>query len=369
MAWNWQHPLWPNFDYQQGELEVYEREFLKTSGILIGAFKHIHDDEKNTLIIDIISEEAIQTSEIEGEHLNRDSVQSSLKRHFGLHSENRRIPPAEQGISEMMIDLYETFPDALTHDTIYRWHRMLTKGRRDLTDIGRYRTFREPMQVVSGPLHRSLVHFEAPPSGQVMQEMESFLQWFQDTAPGGSYPLPALTRAGIAHLYFVCIHPLEDGNGRIGRAIAEKALAQSFGQPTLIALSHTIQKHKKAYYDALEHNNKGIDITDWLVYFSKTILQAQLRTQNMINFVIEKSKLYYRSRGLLNDRQEKLLTRMFREGPDGFTGGLSVKNYLSITGASRATATRDLQDLVEKNILTRTGELKSTRYHLNIETE
>jgi len=115
------------------------------------------------------------------------------------------------------------------------------------------------------------------------------MKWFQDTAPDGSNPLPALTRAGIAHLYFVCIHPLEDGNGRIGRAIAEKALAQSFGQPTLIALSHTIQKHKKAYYDGLEHNNKGIEITAWLVYFSKTILQAQLRTQSLIDFVIEKT--------------------------------------------------------------------------------
>lgn len=113
-----------------------------------------------------------------------------------------------------------------------------------MIDIGRYRTFSEPMQVVSGPLHRPLVHFEAPPSQQVMQEMDGFMKWFQDTAPDGRNPLRALTRAGIAHLYFVCIHPLEDGNGRIGRAIAEKALAQSFGQPTLIALSHTIQKHK-----------------------------------------------------------------------------------------------------------------------------
>src|SRR5690606_36739991 len=116
----------------------------------------------------------------------------------------------------------------------------------------------------------------------VPREMDGFMQWFQNTAPDGSNPLPALTRAGMAHLYFVCIHPLKDGNGRIGRAIAEKALAQSFGQPTLIALSRTIQKHKKAYYDTLEHNNKGIEITDWLVYFSKTILQAQLRTQSLM---------------------------------------------------------------------------------------
>ncbi len=366
MAWNWQHRNWPDFVYKQAELDSYERHFLQTSGMLTGAFKHIHDDDKNILIVDIISEEAIQTSEIEGEHLNRDSIQFSLRRHFGLDAENRKIPLAEQGISEMMIDVYETFAEPLTHDTIYRWHTMLTKGRTDLDDIGRYRTCLDAMQVVSGPLNRPIVHFEAPPSQQVMQEMERLIRWCKDTAPDGKNPLPALMRAGIAHLYFVCIHPLEDGNGRIGRAIAEKALAQSFGQPTLIALSHIIQKHKKAYYDALEHNNRKIAITDWLVYFSKTILKAQARTQSMIDFVIEKARLYDNARGQLNERQEKLLARMFREGPEGFTGGLSVRNYLAITGASRATATRDLQDLVEKNILTRTGELKGTRYHLNI---
>jgi len=147
MVWNWQRPEWPVFVYQEAELDVYERQFLQTSGALMGAFKHIRDDDKNTLIVDIISEEAIQTSEIEGEHLNRDSVQSSLGRYFGLDTENRRIPLAEQGISEMMIDVYESFADALTHETIYGWHRMLTIGRRDLIDIGRYRTFSDSMQV------------------------------------------------------------------------------------------------------------------------------------------------------------------------------------------------------------------------------
>lgn len=366
MAWNWQHRKWPDFIYNQVDLDSYERQFLQTSGILFGAFRHIQDDDKKNLIVDIISEEAIQTSEIEGEHLNRDSVQSSLRRHFGLDAENRKIPLAEQGISEMMIDVYETFAQPLAHETLFRWHTMLTKGRSDLDDIGCYRTCSDAMQVVSGPLNRPIVHFEAPPSKQVMQEMEGFISWFQDTAPDSKNPLPALTRAGIAHLYFVCIHPLEDGNGRIGRAIAEKALAQNFGQPTLIALSHIIQKHKKAYYDALEHNNRDIEITDWLVYFSKTILRAQARTQNMIDFVIEKAKLYDKARGLLNERQEKLLARIFREGPEGFIGGLSLRNYLAITGTSRATATRDLQDLVGKKILTRTGELKGTRYQLNI---
>jgi Fic family protein len=196
--------------------------------------------------------------------------------------------------------------------------------------------------------------------------MTKFIKWLNDTAPGSKNPLPALTRAGMAHLHFVCIHPFEDGNGRIGRAIAEKALSQCLGQPTLIALSHAIQERKKAYYESLEKNNKDNEITDWLVYFANTILEAQGYTQRLIDFLIEKSRLYEKLRGKMNSRQEKIIARMLREGPDGFKGGLSAEKYLSIAKTSRATATRDLQDLVEKGALRKTGELKYTRYWLSI---
>ena len=178
--------------------------------------------------------------------------------------------------------------------------------------------------------------------------------------------MPARASAGMAHLHFVCIHPFEDGNGRIGRAIAEKALSQCLGQPTLIALSHAIQERKKAYYESLEKNNKDNEITDWLVYFANTILEAQGYTQRLIDFLIEKSRLYEKLRGKMNSRQEKIIARMLREGPDGFKGGLSAEKYLSIAKTSRATATRDLQDLVEKGALRKTGELKYTRYWLSI---
>jgi Fic family protein len=200
------------------------------------------------------------------------------------------------------------------------------------------------------------------------KEMEGFLNWFNDTAPHGKTALPALTRAGIAHLYFVTIHPFEDGNGRIARALAEKALSQALGQPTLIALSEIIQKNKHSYYDALHRSSRDNEITGWLVYFADTVLQAQDTTQSSIEFLIQKTKLYDRVRNMLNERQEKALARIFREGPEGFKGGLSAENYISITGAARATATRDLQDLVDKGVLIRTGALKSTRYHLKIDT-
>jgi Fic family protein len=245
---------------------------------------------------------------------------------------------------------------------------MLTAGRRDLKNVGAYRTHNETMQIISGPIGNPKIHFEAPPSAAMEKEMEGFVIWFNDTAPHGDAAVPALTRAGIAHLYFATIHPFEDGNGRIARALAEKALSQAVGQPTLIALSQTIQKNRKSYYEALQHSNGDNEITAWLVYFADTTLQAQDATQCMIDFLIQKTKLYDRVKDQLNQRQEKALARIFREGVEGFKGGLSAENYISITGASRATATRDLQNLVEKGVVIRTGVLKSTRYHLNIGT-
>jgi len=177
-------------------------------------------------------------------------------------------------------------------------------------------------------------------------------------------PLPALTRAGLAHLYFVCIHPFEDGNGRIGRALAEKSLAQNLGHPSLIALAYTIERKRKDYYVALERNNKDMEVTDWLEYFARTVTEAQFTTIKRVDFYVAKAKFYERLRDRLNDRQNKVIARMFREGIGGFRGGLSAENYIAITGTSRATATRDLQDLVEKGALRRTGELRHTRYHL-----
>jgi Fic family protein len=167
-------------------------------------------------------------------------------------------------------------------------------------------------------------------------------------------------------LYFESIHPFEDGNGRIGRALAEKALAQSFGQPALTGLATTILAHRKSYYDALERANKEIEITEWLVWFSEIAIEAQQRTIARIEFLIAKTKLLDRLRVTINDRQRKALLRMMKEGPEGFKGGLSAGNYGVITGASPATTTRDLADLVEKGALLRTGERKHARYALRL---
>jgi Fic family protein len=366
MAWNWQQPDWPEFSYNAATLEPLEKQFLLLSGEFIGAFKHIGRDDQDMLRIELIGDEALKTSEIEGEFLDRDSLQSSLRQQFGLASDNRRVSPAERGIAEMMVDLYRRFAEPLTHETMFAWHDMIMSGQRRIQVIGGYRTHAEPMQVVSGSAHDPEVHFEAPPSARMKTEMDAFVAWFNDTASNGKHPLPALTRAGIVHLYFVSVHPFEDGNGRIGRALAEKSLAQNLGRSSLIALAYTIERGRKAYYEMLERSNKDNEIADWLSYFARTILQAQRNTILRVDFYIAKAKLYDRLRGQLNPRQEKAIARMFREGIDGFKGGLSAENYISITRASRATATRDLQDLVAKRALVRTGELRHTRYQLNI---
>jgi len=366
MTWNWQQPDWPNFSWDATRLRKAEEHFLMGMGVFAGAVKHLSTPDQEQLTVEAISAEAVTTSEIEGEILDRASVQSSIRRQFGLATDKRRVPAKEQAISEMMVDLYRSFAQPLSDDMLFSWHGLLFKDRGGLKDIGRYRTGHEAMEVVSGPVHAPRVHFEAPPSSKIPKEMARFVAWSNRTAPAGSEPLPALTRAGIAHLYFESIHPFEDGNGRIGRAIAEKALAQSFGHPTVIALAATILSRRKAYYAALEAANKGNEVTAWLSWFAGIVIEAQRRTTARVEFLIEKTRLLDRLRGELNPRQEKALLRMLREGPEGFKGGLSAGNYATITGASPATATRDLADLVDKGALLRIGERRYARYEIAI---
>lgn len=365
MDWIWKNTDWPRYRYDKSALARFESAFLHKAGMLYGTMKHIGDDDAQTLTIQLLSEEALKTSQIEGEILDRESVQSSIQRHFGLKPSNKIVAGAAHGISEMMMDLYKTYETPLNHDTLFRWHAMLAEGRRDLVDIGRYRTGDEPMQIVSNRLHEPQVHYEAPPSKTVKREMNAFLKWFNTTGEKDSSG--ALARSGIAHLYFESIHPFEDGNGRIGRAISEKSLSQNLGRPTLIAIAQSIESQKKSYYAALHRNSRGgMDVTDWLVYFSGMVLDAQDKTQRMVDFLIAKTKFYDRFSGQFNTRQEKVIARMFREGVDGFKGGLSAENYISVTNATRATTTRDLHDLVEMGALIRTGERRYTRYSLNI---
>ncbi len=366
MKWNWQQPDWPRFSWSKDRLARAEERFLLGGGVIVGAVSHLDGESRDRLTVDAMGEEAVTSTEIEGEILDRDSVQSSIRRQLGLATDSRRASPAERGIAEMMVDLYRKFEVPLDGETLCAWHAMLMHGRRDLNEIGRYRTHAESMRVVSGKVYDPHVHFEAPTSARVPEEMQAFLQWFNETSLSGSQPLPALTRAGTAHLYFESIHPFEDGNGRIGRAICEKALAQSLGTPMLTGLAAAVLARRRSYYAMLEASNKGCEITQWLAWFAGTALEAQQRTQTNVDFLIEKTRLLDRLRDVLNERQMAVLLRVLREGPRGFEGGLSAGNYVSIAKTSPATAGRDLADLVGKGAFTRTGERRHARYHLTI---
>lgn len=366
MTWNWTQEGWPRFSYDAKALESLERRFLLSSGEVIGAVSHFGEDERTLLRIELLSDEAVKTSEIEGEILDRLSVQSSLRRQLGLEADGRPVRPQERGIAEMMIDAYDTWASPLDPQTLFRWHRMLMSANRSIATIGGYRVHDDAMQIVSGRQENPTVHFEAPPAQRVPAEMTTYMEWFNSSAPDSKSPLPALARASIGHLYFESIHPFEDGNGRIGRMLAEKSLAQNLQKPSLIVLAYTIEKDRKAYYNQLEHHQRTLDITEWLVYFAETILAAQQHTLRRIAFYIQKARFYDRFRGQFNERQQKVVARLFREGPEGFKGGLSAENYISITQTSRATATRDLHDLVQTGALTRTGERRYTRYALDL---
>ncbi|MFZ0565315.1 MAG: DUF4172 domain-containing protein [Chlamydiales bacterium] len=361
MVWNWQLPDWPHFTYDPSTITKLEKQFFQGAGGVFAILKHLDEEPRHRFIIEILSTEGINSAEIEGERLERESLQSSIQRHFGLNAKDKKISPKEYGMSELLWSVYDSFDQPLTHEMLYEWHRLLMQSDTRITDIGNYRTHLDPMQIVSGRLDRQQVYFEAPPSVTVHQEMTTFIRWFNDSEKGES----ALTRASVTHIYFESIHPFEDGNGRIGRVLVEKALSQSLKHPTLIAISEEIGKRKKEYYTALAACNRTLEIGHWLQFFSEMIVKAQEASLILIDFLMAKFKLMSSLQGKINERQEKVLLRMFAEGPKGFTGGLSAENYIAITKTSRATATRDLADLVDKKVLNKMGHLRHTRYYLN----
>lgn len=371
MEWNWQHNNWPHFEYDSSLLQELEEKFLIESAKLIGASEIVTEEQHQRFTIDLMSEEALKSSRIEGELLNRDSVASSLLRQFGFMPDGRvrQANDKERGIAALMLDNYRSYDGLLTHERLFEWHPCIVTRSLLVKDIGIYRTSSDPMQIVSGYEGDEKIHYEAPPAERLAVEMDRYLKWFNDTAPGGSNPLPALTRAGIAHIYFETIHPFDDGNGRIGRTLSEKALAQSIGKPGLFALSHVIENNRPEYYRQLEINQKRLSIDSWLLYFAKTTLDATAYSQKLVRFIVAKARLFDRIRNRINERQTKALLRMFAEGMDGFEGGMSAKNYMQITGASIATTTRDLQVLVEAGAMVKTGRFKGTRYWLNLGEE
>ncbi|MCX6991090.1 MAG: DUF4172 domain-containing protein [Chlamydiae bacterium] len=362
MPWNWELPDWPNFTSEVQLIAEREKQFLLAVGSSLATFKHIGESRCQQYIVEMLSTEGMESSKIEGEILDRKSLQSSIKRHFGIQTELKKESQKEASIAMLLCSVYETFDNPLTHEMLFAWHSTLFKDNPRIEDCGRYRTHKEPMQIVSSRYGAEKVFFQAPPSDRVRGEMNKFIDWFNASKENGSI----LRRAAIAHVYFESIHPFEDGNGRIGRAIVEKILSQGVDRPVVIAISKVLEKRKKEYYAALEKCNKTLDVGHWTLFFTEVIIEAQKESLALLYFIIDKATMLSALQGQLNPRQEKVLLRIFAEGLEGFQGGLSAENYISITKTSRATATRDLAELVEMGALIKIGVLRHTRYWLNL---
>lgn len=367
MAYNWQLPDWPFFAYDQGAVEDIHQAFSVQASLVSGMVSAMNTDAGNDAVIDLLVSEALKTSEIEGEYLNRSDVVSSIRNNLGLNKIPQVVKDKRaEGIGKMMVLVRESWQQPLTSEMLWSWHEALMTGNQYIR-AGQWRSGTEPMQVISGAVGRETVHFEAPPSGSVSVEMEQFLQWFNETAPGGAKEIKkAVVRAAIAHLYFESIHPFEDGNGRIGRAIAEKALSQTMGRPALLSLSRTIDAARAAYYQALEQAQRSNEITPWLTYFADVALAAQIDAREWVTFVVKKARFFDKYRNELNERERKALGKMFEAGPSGFAGGMNATKYISINRTSKATATRDLQHLAAIGALLPMGAGRSVHYQLNI---
>lgn len=368
MAYNWQLAGWPEFQFSPGLLDDFQLKFLLKSGKSNGQYSGISPEKKDQLLVDILLSEAIKTSAIEGEFLSRVDVMSSLKKCLGIHEEQPRLVKDHRakGIAKLMVAVRQSWQEPLSDAMLFSWHEMLMEGNRFI-QAGKWRAGTEPIQVVSGAMGKEVVHFEAPPSDQVPQEMARFIAWFNATAPGGKKAiLNPVLRSAWVHIYFESVHPFEDGNGRIGRALAEKALHQGVEQPILISLSQVIEADRNLYYEKLKEAQSSLQIDRWLTYFGEVVLKAQEKVEELIEFSLKKTRLFDTYRAQLNERELKALSRMLDEGPDGFEGGMNAKKYMSITGASKATATRDLQRLRDLGILIAGGGGRSVRYEINL---
>ena len=355
MTYLWQLKQWPALRWNsEALLPLISRARLAQGKFLtkVASFGFKLSREAQA---DILTEEAVTTSAIEGERLNRDSVRSSVARHLGLPT--ARLAPANRsvdGLVEVLLDATQRYEAPLTAARLKRWQAALfPTGYSGLRKIraGQWRGPEQAMQVVSGAVGRERVHYEAPPGKRMEQEMKQFLAWWRTSVNNED----GLLRSGLAHVYFVTIHPFEDGNGRIARALTDMALAQDERLPTrYYSLSSQVMEERKVYYRVLEACQKGDgDVTPWLQWYVGCYTRAVERAERLIADVLAKATFWQtHSQVDLNARQRKVLNRLLDAGKGGFQGGLTTRKYVAMAKVSRATAFREISELLEKGLLT-----------------
>ena len=370
--WIWQQTDWPHFHWQPGRLAALLRECGQAQGKLLGMLGSVSQAASAQNELDALLQNVLTSSAIEGEQLNVGSVRSSLARRMGLEATgDGQVSRRSEGLADLMMDATQQYVQPFTLARLFSWHRLLFPtseagfSARAL-NIAELRAD-EPMQVVSGRLDRPTVHFEAPPRKGLEQALNDFLEWFETSR--NQPELDPLVRAGVAHFWFVTLHPFDDGNGRLTRAITDLALAQGEHQSIrFYAMSASILEDRAGYYSALESSQKAsLDITDWLEWFLKTLLRSVQQAMGRIDRVVAKSRFWQQFRDTsLSAEQIKVLNRLLDGGHKGFEHGINAAQYQAVTRVSKATATRHLADLLEKNCLVRLpGGGRSTRYQVN----
>ncbi len=358
IMYNWQHKDWPHFEFDSSLNEKDLMNFMLKAGVLKGVVSALPKDISNETIVQIMVTEAMKTSEIEGEVLSRIEVMSSIKNNLGISSNTIAKDKNIIGLSKMLIDVRNSFSEPLTEKKIIEWHKMLMENNKRI-NAGVWRKHNEPMQVIAGSASSPTVHFEAPPSTRIPEEMKQYVDWYNSVEINNP-----LIKSAIAHIYFESIHPFEDGNGRVGRAIAEKALSQGLNSPVLFSISRSIEAKRKEYYKELKKGQSSLDIKQWIDWFVSVIIEAQSGSEKIVRFTIKKVHFFDKYDKQLNERQRKVINKMLEE--EEFKGGMNSKKYISITGASRSTVTRDLQDLVEMKVFQSIGGGRSTSYEIVI---
>lgn len=362
----WQNSDWPHFTYEQTKFHALLQEIRYQQGLLEGISKGLSQEHLLEMQSETLALDALTTSEIEGEILSRDSVRSSIFKKLGLVKEVQDRSTAQtDGLVDILLDASSNASEPFNEDRLLGWHAALFPiGYSGLhkINVASYRGD-EPMQVVSGRIGKEKVHYVAPPRDGVEEEMRQFFDFIENHKDENGY-----VRAAIAHLWFVIIHPMDDGNGRIARALSDMMLSRTENSPIrLYSMSAAINENRRSYYDVLEQTTTGtMDITAWIEWFLQTVLTAQQNAHGTSEKVVAKARFWQlHIHDDLNPRQKKVLNRLLDAGKEGFEGGINARKYMSLCDCSRVTASRDLSDLLEKGcIVSRGAGGRSTSYEI-----
>lgn len=364
----YQNPDWANFNWNSEKVLEVLIQVKLSQGLLLGKMEALGFELKEEAVLNILTQDIVKSSEIEGEILDKEQVRSSVAKRLGLEvGGGIHVDRHIEGIVEMMLDATQKYYQPLSKERLIGWHASLFptgfSGMHKI-EVGQYRDDKNgPMQVVSGAISREKVHFQAPDASLLENEMSKFINWINSA----DY-MDGILKAGIAHLWFVTLHPFEDGNGRIARAITDMLLARAEStSQRFYSMSAQIRKERNDYYNILEKTQKGsLDITEWLIWFIECLKRAIENTQETLGCIFSKA-FFWQKYGHLkfNERQIKVINKLF----DNFEGNLTSSKWAKLCKCSQDSANRDILELVEKNILTKIGSGRSTHYVINMDVK